>query len=79
MCRVTHAVRLQIGVDAQTREHGAEPDLITLSVGAVEPARLDGRHVSTEVAGGFTGRTVGIQCTVGRVLVRAFGYRPAPP
>lgn len=72
------AVQLQIRADAQTQEYGAEPDLITPSAGSDELASLDGRHVSTEVAGGFTGRTVGIQCTAGRVLVRAFGYCPAP-
>ncbi len=35
------------------------PDEIILAAGDAELARLDGRYLSTEVAGGFTGRVVG--------------------
>ncbi|MEV6347360.1 family 43 glycosylhydrolase [Actinoplanes sp. NPDC051851] len=35
------------------------PDEIVLSVGDAELGRLDGRYLSTEVAGGFTGRVLG--------------------
>lgn len=56
----------------------SEPDNITASLvrgGIVtDLATLDGRHASTEVAGGFTGRMVGVQCLEGRVTVRAFRY-----
>ena len=40
---------------------GRSPDVITLGYlhnGFQEIARLDGRYISTEVAGGFTGRVV---------------------
>ena len=39
-----------------------------------ELGRLDGRYVSTEVAGGMTGRLVGVWCSSGPVLVRSFRY-----
>ncbi len=63
------------------------PDLVTLAVvdgeAVTDLATLDGRHLSTEVAGGFTGRTVGVECLSGTVTVRRFEYRaleaaPAP-
>lgn len=58
------------------------PDLITLTAvmpsGPVDLATLDGRYLSTEVAEGFTGRTVGVQCTSGRAVVRHFTYTPEP-
>jgi hypothetical protein len=40
----------------------------------IELARLDGRYVSTEVAGGFTGRVVGIYASTGVVRVDRFEY-----
>ncbi|MFC3688075.1 glycoside hydrolase family 43 protein [Aquipuribacter hungaricus] len=40
----------------------------------VELGRLDGRYLSTEVAGGFTGRMVGVVALRGDVVVRAFSY-----
>jgi xylan 1,4-beta-xylosidase len=39
-----------------------------------ELGRLDGRYVSTEVAGGMTGRLLGVWCSSGRVVVRSFSY-----
>jgi hypothetical protein len=42
--------------------------------GFTELGRLDGRYVSTEVAGGMTGRLMGIWCSRGTLLVRAFTY-----
>jgi xylan 1,4-beta-xylosidase len=38
-------------------------------------ARLDGRYLSTEVAGGFTGRFFGIVSATGRPAFSAFRYR----
>jgi hypothetical protein len=37
-------------------------------------ARMDGRYLSTEVAGGFTGRVIGLAATNGSVLVERFEY-----
>ncbi|MGZ4708072.1 MAG: beta-xylosidase family glycoside hydrolase [Acidimicrobiales bacterium] len=37
--------------------------------------RLDGRYLSTEVAGGFTGRMVGLWCAAGELIVRSLTYR----
>ncbi len=66
-------------VPAQQIGMAAGPDVVTLGLstaqGDVELAALDGRHLSTEVAGGFTGRTMGVQCTDGTLVVRAFDYR----
>ena len=39
-----------------------------------ETARVDGRYVSTEVAGGMTGRVVGVSAVRGRVTLEAFSY-----
>jgi beta-xylosidase len=54
------------------------PDDLVLSVlveGWVrELARLDGRYLSTEVAGGFTGRVVGVRALAGRVRVDSVRY-----
>lgn len=41
-------------------------------------ARLDGRYVSTEVAGGFTGRVVGVSAPNGSAVVERFDYDAAP-
>lgn len=52
--------------DAETRA----PDTLAFSVegpeGAVELAELDGRYLSTQVAGGFTGRVIGMYVTEGK-------------
>ncbi|MBR8638519.1 hypothetical protein KEF29_02595 [Streptomyces tuirus] len=52
------------------------PDDIELGLGIGDGtgtdvlARLDGRYLSTEVAGGFTGRMVGVWTESRKVLVR---------
>lgn len=55
-----------------------EPDLVSLEALANGNVRrlaaLDGRYVSTEVAGGFTGRMVGCEALEGVVVVRSFAY-----
>ncbi|MGA5194285.1 glycoside hydrolase family 43 protein [Streptomyces exfoliatus] len=60
------------------------PDL--LSFGVEEPdgtftvlATLDGRYLSTEVAGGFTGRVIGMYASVGTVRFDWFDYEPGSP
>ncbi|SHF95045.1 glycoside hydrolase family 43 protein [Geodermatophilus nigrescens] len=45
--------------------------------GSVELGRLDGRYVSTEVAGGMTGRLGGVWCARGSLVVRSFAYAGA--
>jgi len=54
------------------------PDEIHLEVitpeGVHSLATLDGRYLSTEVAGGFTGRMVGVQGTAGVFAVTRFAY-----
>ncbi len=39
-------------------------------------AHFDGRYLSTEVAGGFTGRVVGVEARTGVRVLRRFSYRP---
>lgn len=61
-----------------SRERG--PDVIVASVrtpdgGDTTLARVDGRYLSTEVAGGFTGRMVGVSCRSGAIEVRGLDYR----
>jgi xylan 1,4-beta-xylosidase len=59
---------------------GAEqgPDTIVAGItgpdGFTELGRLDGRYVSTEVAGGFTGRMIGISCSDGELALHSFTY-----
>lgn len=38
-------------------------------------ARLDGRYLSTEVAGGFTGRMIGVRALAEQALLGEFAYR----
>lgn len=56
------------------------PDIIVLSVrtesGLVEVARLDGRLLSTEVTGGFVGRTVGVRAIDEPIQLERFVYKP---
>jgi xylan 1,4-beta-xylosidase len=54
------------------------PDEIHLELvtpqGVHDLGALDGRYLSTEVAGGFTGRMVGLQATAGVLAVTRFAY-----
>jgi beta-xylosidase len=54
------------------------PDLLVAGVVLggefIELGRLDGRYVSTEVAGGMTGRLAGVWCSTGSLVVRSFRY-----
>ncbi|MBD9736352.1 glycoside hydrolase family 43 protein, partial [Streptomyces sp. H28] len=60
------------------------PDTIAFHLGAPGApdsrplAELDGRYLSTEVAGGFTGRVIGMYATEGTVAFDWFEYVPAP-
>ncbi|MEU8661612.1 glycoside hydrolase family 43 protein [Actinoplanes philippinensis] len=75
-------VRLRVDVVAATGWHPSQgPDELHLGV---EPgdgdflvlAQLDGRYLSTEVAGGFTGRVIGMFATSGTVRFDWFDYEP---
>lgn len=57
-----------------------EPDLVELAIlspsrGANVLATLDGRYLSTEVAGGFTGRTFGVEPIADSIMVKKISYR----
>lgn len=74
---------LEIRAEDVSAGRGARrgPDLVRLGYvqdDFVELASIDGRYLSTEVAGGFTGRVLGIEALGADVVVREFGYRPLP-
>lgn len=54
------------------------PDKLVATVtgrdGTTEIGRVDGRYFSTEVAGGMTGRLIGVFCDRGDLIVRSFTY-----
>jgi beta-xylosidase len=57
------------------------PDVVSLGVERPDGARtelatLDGRYLSTEVAGGFTGRVIGMYAAEGTVRFDWFDYEP---
>ncbi|MET9760893.1 glycoside hydrolase family 43 protein [Streptomyces sp. NPDC006372] len=67
--------------DAEPREARTGPDALTF--GLEEPdgtftalGTLDGRYLSTEVAGGFTGRVIGLYAAAGTVHFDWFDYEP---
>jgi beta-xylosidase len=83
-------LRIEVGpVDEAAVPHGdapdAGPDVVRLGVEAgddfVVLGELDGRYLSTEVAGGFVGRVVGMYAVAGTVRFDWFDYtaddRPA--
>ncbi|MCL6669183.1 glycoside hydrolase family 43 protein [Streptomyces panaciradicis] len=66
------------------RDARTGPDVVTL--GVEEPdgtftglGTLDGRYLSTEVAGGFTGRVIGMYAAAGTVHFDWFDYEPLNP
>ena len=63
---------------AHEYSHRRGPDEVVAVLHAAdrprELARVDGRYLSTEVAGGFTGRMVGLVCASGRLTVHEFVY-----
>ncbi|WP_255952408.1 glycoside hydrolase family 43 protein [Streptomyces odontomachi] len=55
------------------------PDTLAFSLGGPDPvplAELDGRYLSTEVGGGFTGRVIGMYVTDGSAAFDWFDYAP---
>ena len=73
-------VTLRIAARAPGPDDPPGPDVVALGVvdadGVTTLAELDGRYLSTEVAGGFTGRVIGVQAVAGRVRLDRFGYQP---
>lgn len=73
-------VTLRIAARAAGPDDPPGPDVVVLGVaaggGVITLAELDGRYLSTEVAGGFTGRVIGVRAVTGRVRLDGFGYRP---
>jgi xylan 1,4-beta-xylosidase len=67
--------------DEHSARMGRGPDLLVAGIlgldGFTELGRLDGRYVSTEVAGGMTGRMVGAWCSSGSMVVRSLRYTGA--
>ena len=58
-----------------------EPDVLHLGIEGADGvfdvlAELDGRYLSTEVAGGFTGRVIGMYAAAGTVQFDWFDYEP---
>jgi hypothetical protein len=54
------------------------PDVVALGIDGVRLAELDGRYLSTQVAGGFTGRVVGMYVIEGSAAFDWFEYVPEP-
>jgi len=75
--------QLEIRSTEPVVERGAPrgPDVIEAGYRVVDEftrlARLDGRYLSTEVAGGFTGRVIGMEALGDAVVVRRFELEPA--
>lgn len=80
---VTADATLVIRVENGPRLIGVRsgPDTIRLGVDDGEfreLAAFDGRYLSTEVAGGYTGRVVGVEALGDTATVRRFEYEPMP-
>lgn len=66
------------------RDARTGPDTLTFGFeepdgGFTELGSLDGRYLSTEVAGGFTGRVIGLYAGTGTVHFDWFDYEPLAP
>ncbi|WP_194924454.1 glycoside hydrolase family 43 protein [Catenulispora pinisilvae] len=67
--------------EKQAEDARSGPDTVSFAVagpeadgGSTDLAALDGRYLSTEVAGGFTGRVIGMYATAGTVRFDWFDY-----
>ncbi|MFJ8717264.1 glycoside hydrolase family 43 protein [Streptomyces violaceus] len=74
-------LRIEVAEVRTVNDARTGPD--TISIGIEEPdgtfaelASLDGRYLSTEVAGGFTGRVIGMFAAAGSVHFDWFDYEP---
>ncbi|MET8165896.1 glycoside hydrolase family 43 protein [Streptomyces sp. NPDC005329] len=74
-------LRIEVAAVRAVRDARTGPDTISLGIEEpdgtfVELASLDGRYLSTEVAGGFTGRVVGMYAASGSVHFDWLDYEP---
>jgi xylan 1,4-beta-xylosidase len=65
---------------AQPFRPAAEVDIVSLALVLPDGtehvfAEMDGRYLSTEVVGGFTGRTIGVEVLDGEAVVERIAYR----
>lgn len=72
-------LRVEMTATRQVTDARQGPDTVSLGVEnedgtIVDLAALDGRHLSTEVAGGFTGRVIGPYASAGTVHFDWFDY-----
>jgi hypothetical protein len=83
--RAVPAGPLVLGVDVREeknlRDARTGPDTVAFGIGEPDGtftalATLDGRYLSTEVAGGFTGRVIGLYAAAGGVHFDWFDYEP---
>ncbi|GHJ43332.1 glycoside hydrolase 43 family protein [Catellatospora sp. TT07R-123] len=78
-------LRIDIIASAPAQWHPREePDTVRLGIEGSDGtfdvlAELDGRYLSTEVAGGFTGRVLGMYAAAGTVQFDWFDYEPTEP
>lgn len=68
-------------IESRPATTGGPDDVVLAFVdrdGEHDVARMDGRYLSTEVAGGFVGRTVGVRAAARGVRYSSLGYRSVP-
>jgi beta-xylosidase len=75
-------LRVEVTATAAVEDPCDGPDTVTLGIedsnGVFDTlARLDGRYLSTEVAGGFTGRIIAMYATSGTVHFDWYDYEPS--
>lgn len=74
-------LRLDIAAEAADATVGTPPDVIRLGIEQGQEfhllSELDGRYLSSEVAGGFTGRVIGMYAAEGAVAFDWYEYTPA--
>ena len=81
---VPTAAPLALRVLGNPQQHGVRtgPDRVQLGYlqdGFQLLASIDGRYVSTEVAGGFTGRVIGVEALSGQARLDRFEYQALSP
>ncbi|MFF4659111.1 glycoside hydrolase family 43 protein [Streptomyces sp. NPDC001381] len=74
-------LRIEVAAVRTVEDARTGPDTVTLGVEVpdgtfAELASLDGKYLSTEVAGGFTGRVIGMFAGAGAVHFDWFAYEP---
>ncbi|GGY41180.1 glycoside hydrolase 43 family protein [Streptomyces djakartensis] len=74
-------LRIEASASREVTDARQGPDTVSLGVEDAEGtytelAALDGRYLSTEVAGGFTGRVIGMYAAAGTVHFDWFDYEP---